>query len=261
MRRGLMLRAQNGAARAAIELASTAEDAGFDTVYVTESHLGSARGFANAFAVAAAMSGRLRRASIGVLPALGMEHPLRLVEQANMLNLLTDGRSLVVLSDSLEPRQYAAFGLPVPRNGLLEELVQDLEDAWAWSWNYQEDGPPLEFHSGPYASKMAGRIMPAACPRVAFETDSEAGVRDAAIRGRPLHLRAASLELAKGLLETYREVVTSVGHTPRVVQDCLDGLTVVVGHQFPWSIPELETMGVAEVRFDVAPEPASGILR
>jgi alkanesulfonate monooxygenase SsuD/methylene tetrahydromethanopterin reductase-like flavin-dependent oxidoreductase (luciferase family) len=258
MRRGLMLRAHKAAPGEAIELASMAENAGFHTVYVTESHLDSADGFANAFAVAAAMSGRLRSASIGVLPAIGMEHPLRVVEQANLLNVLTRGTSFVVLSDRLEPRQYAAFGLPVPRNGLLEELVQHMEDAWAW--DFHEDGPPLEFHSGAYASTMAGRIMPAARPRVAFETDSEAGVRDAARRGWAIHLRITDLEHTHTLIDSYREVLTSAGHTTHVVQDCLDRVTVVVGDQFVDSVSELETLGAAEVRFDVAPEAALRIV-
>jgi alkanesulfonate monooxygenase SsuD/methylene tetrahydromethanopterin reductase-like flavin-dependent oxidoreductase (luciferase family) len=259
MRHSLMLRARARSGPAdAIDMALAAEAARFHHVYLSESHFDAGDGFANPFAVAAAISGRLKGIWIGVVPAIGMEHPLRVVEQANMLNILTRGRSIVVLSDRLEPRQYAGFGLPVPRNGLLEDLFQHLETAW--SWEYQEDGPPLEFRSGPYAAKMAGRIMPAACPRRALETDSDLGVRDAARRGWAVHLRFANVPHTRQLIDTYRQVLTSVGHNSRVVQDCLDGLAVVVGERFDASIAELENIGAAEVRFDLAPEAAIRIV-
>jgi alkanesulfonate monooxygenase SsuD/methylene tetrahydromethanopterin reductase-like flavin-dependent oxidoreductase (luciferase family) len=260
MRHGLMLRTQRGPAEA-IDVALAAEEAGFETLYVGERHFNARDGFANAFAVAAAISGRLRRTWIGVAPALGMEHPLRLVEQANALDLLTRGKSVLVLSDRLEPDQYRAFGLPVPRNGLFEELLQRLEDASAW--DYQEDGPPLEFQSGPYAAKMAGRIMPAGSrwKRFALETDSNLGVRDAARRGWAVHLRITDLECTRQLIGTYREVLTSSGHSERTVESCLDGLAVVVSEQVAQLRGDLETLGVAEVRFDLAPEAAIGLVR
>jgi alkanesulfonate monooxygenase SsuD/methylene tetrahydromethanopterin reductase-like flavin-dependent oxidoreductase (luciferase family) len=248
MRRGLMLRGLREPAEA-VDVALAAAEAGFETLYVGERHLDATDGFANAFAVAAALSGRLRRMRIGVAPAIGMEHPLRVVEQANMLDILTRGRSLLVVSDRLEPRQYAAFGLPVPRNGLLEDLLQHLEDAW--SWEYQEDGPPLEFHSGPYAAKMAGRIMPAGRPGVALETDSERGVRDAARRGWAVQLRLTNFGQARGLIDAYRQTLTSAGHGARVVENGRDGLTVVVADRTGVSMDELESLGGAEVRFDV----------
>jgi alkanesulfonate monooxygenase SsuD/methylene tetrahydromethanopterin reductase-like flavin-dependent oxidoreductase (luciferase family) len=258
MRHGLMLRKLHAPADA-VDVALAAAEAGFETLYLGERHFDAADGFANAFAVAAAISGRLQRARIGVAPALGMEHPLRLVEQANMLDILTDGRSLVVVSDRLEPRQYAAFGLPVPRNGLLEDFLHHLEQAW--SWEYREDGRPLEFHSGPYMAKMAGRIMPTRRPRVALETDSNPGVRDAARRGWLIQLRVTSLAHARQLMDSYREALASAGHSARVVDDCLDGVTVVVGESSSVSVSELRTSGVAEARFDIPLEDAIRMVR
>ena len=245
---GLTLRARAGPAEA-VDVALAAEAAGFDRLYVGERHFDTGDGFANAFAVAAAISGRLRRASIGVAPAIGMEHPLRLVEQANMLSILTRGRSTIVLSDALEPRQYASFGMPVPRNGLFEDLLQHLEEAW--SWDFQEDGPALEFHSGAYAAKMAGRIMPAACPRLALETDSDVGVRDAARRGWAIHLRADTLERARAMIATYRAALAAAGHSTHMFEDGLNGVTVVLDDPSLASVAEVEALGAAEVRVDL----------
>lgn len=249
MRHGLMLHTRSGPAEA-VEGALAAEEAGFHSLYVGERHFNAtAAGFANAFAVAAAISGRLQRMCIGVIPAIGMEHPLRLVEQANMLGVLTHGTSRVVLSDKPEPRQYAAFGLPVPCNGQFEDLLQHVQEAW--SWDYQEDGPPLEFSSAAFTTRMAGRIMPAGCPRLALETDGDPGIRDAARWGWAVHLRVTDLARTRHLIETYRAVLTSSSHSVSTVEDCLDGLAVVVGKQFAPSRAELESLGAAEVRFDV----------
>jgi alkanesulfonate monooxygenase SsuD/methylene tetrahydromethanopterin reductase-like flavin-dependent oxidoreductase (luciferase family) len=248
MRLGITLRPSGGLTQA-IDHAVAAEEAGFQSVYVAERHFDSADGFANPFAVAAAISGRVQRAWLGVIPSIGMEHPLRLVEQANMLDLLTRGRSLLVLSDTLEPRQYMAFGLPVPRNGLYDDLVQRLDDAW--SWDYQEDGPALEFTSGAYAAKLAGRIMPAASPHRALETNVDLGAHDAARRGWPVQLRVNSVEDARRLVETYRQALASSGHTARTVEDCLNGLVVVIGERVAYNRGELEALGLAELRLDL----------
>jgi alkanesulfonate monooxygenase SsuD/methylene tetrahydromethanopterin reductase-like flavin-dependent oxidoreductase (luciferase family) len=253
VRLGLTLRPHDTLTEA-IDSAVAAKNAGFQRIYVTERHFDSTDGFANPFAVAAAISGRVRDVWIGVIPAIGMEHPLRLVEQANMLDLLTRGRSIMVLSEAFEPHQYAAFGIPVPRNGLFDDLVQRLEDAW--SWDYQEDGPALEFTSGAYAAKMAGRIMPGASPLRALETATATGVHNAARRGWSVQLRVKDLEQARELVETYREVLASSGHTPRTVEDALDHLAVVhdvaLGPLDTELLRDLEGLGVAEVRVKAA---------
>jgi hypothetical protein len=169
------------------------------------------------------------------------------------------GRSLIVLSEVLEPRQYASFGLPVPRNGLFEDLLQHMDTAW--SWDYQEDGPPLEFRSGAYAAKMAGRMMPAACPRRAIETDGEVGVRVAARRGWAIQLRITDLEHARRLIDTYRGVLTSVHHPARVVEECLDGIALVRDDSNGDLLRDLDGIGVAEVRFDLPFADALAIAR
>src|SRR5690348_14938849 len=123
MRLGLTLQSGSGNLAEAIQTAVAAEREGVDTMYVVERHFEPEHGYANAFAVAAALSGRLQRAWIGVLPALGLEHPLRVVEQGNLLDLLMRGRCLIVIADATHRPQYDAFGLPAPHNDLVEDLL------------------------------------------------------------------------------------------------------------------------------------------
>lgn len=233
--------------------AVAAERAGIETLYVAEHHFDLQAGYSNAFAVAAALGGVVRHAWIGVRPAIGLEHPLRLVEQSNMLDLLTRGRCLIVLADADDPLQYEAFGLPTPANGLLEDLIQHMDDAW--TWEYREDGPPLDFHSGAYESRMAGRIMPAACrkprPLLAREARTEAEALDAARRGWPVQVRDLRL------LHVYRSGLASADLPEPVVSECVERLTVCATVRAPLEIGPLvrqfEPYAVAELRLDPAP--------
>src|ERR1051326_7867699 len=100
MRLGLTLYASSSALHDAIAMAAAAEHAGFQTVYLTERHFDRPRGFANPFAAAAAISACVQDAWVAVRPEVGIHHPLRLVEQSNLLDVLTHGRSLIVLQDA-----------------------------------------------------------------------------------------------------------------------------------------------------------------
>lgn len=243
-----------------IETARSAERAGVRTLYLDERHFDAASGFANAFAIAAALSSHLSHAYLAVQPVVGLDHPLRVVEQANMLDLLTRGRCLVVLSDGVDARQYAAFGLSAPRNGLLEDLVERMHDGW--TWQFHEDGPPLAFESGPYSAQMAGRVMPAAFrqphPLVARETSTEEAMTDAARRGWLVALRDVDAERAARLLARYSDVLSTAGHSATVREECLRWSVVRVALAPALDVAalarRLEEAGAAEMRLDLPPE-------
>jgi alkanesulfonate monooxygenase SsuD/methylene tetrahydromethanopterin reductase-like flavin-dependent oxidoreductase (luciferase family) len=231
---------------------------------VQERHFDAATGFANAFAIAAALSSHLSDAYLAVQPAVGLDHPLRVVEQANMLDLLTRGRCLLVLSDDADAEQYAAFGLPTPRNGLLEDLVERITDGWMWQ--YREDGPPLSFQSGPYSAQMAGRVMPTAFrqphPLVARETSTDGTAADAARRGWPLLLRDVDAEDAESLFSSYRTALASAGHSRSIIDACLRRTVVrtpvTQSSDIAALAREYEIAGAAELRLDLAPDISLG---
>jgi alkanesulfonate monooxygenase SsuD/methylene tetrahydromethanopterin reductase-like flavin-dependent oxidoreductase (luciferase family) len=253
-RLGLALRTE-GSLDDALQMAAHAEAAGVHTLYIDERHFDSeaAGGFANPFAVAAAASARLERAWIAVTPAVGLEHPLRTVEQANVLDLLAHGRSMLILSDLFDERAYHWFGAPVPRNGLFADLTEHMQDAW--SWQYQADGPPLEFSSGRYSAKMAGRIMPSPCrrphPRLARATSSVEGACEAARRGWSLVARGSD---PCRLLEAYRaNVVAEVEEedAARWLIAAVDVSADALDNRLTETIDRLTACGADEVRLDL----------
>jgi alkanesulfonate monooxygenase SsuD/methylene tetrahydromethanopterin reductase-like flavin-dependent oxidoreductase (luciferase family) len=255
MRLGLTL-ATSALPGDALQAAIAAEQAGVETIYVVERHFDPDAGFANPFAVAAALSACVQHAWIAVQPAIGLEHPLRIVEQSNALDVLTRGRCLIVLADAAEALQYDAFGLPLPGNGLLEDLLLQMEHAWAWQFHDDENAPPLEFQSGPFAARMAGRIMPSAYrtprPLIARETDTEAGVREAARRGWALHLRHVAD--AEHLVPLYLEQLVLAGLSSSSVDALRDRVTVSVDTPEPSQMRRLAECGVAEVRVEASSE-------
>ncbi|MBV8086153.1 MAG: LLM class flavin-dependent oxidoreductase [Chloroflexi bacterium] len=244
-----------GSLRELVDVARAAEVAGFSTLYVGERHFDSETGFANAFAIAAALACRLTGAWIGVRPAIGLDHPLRLVEQSNALDLLTAGRCLIVLADEFDSDAVTAFGLP---RGGGEPLIDAA--ATAWDHEYQEDGPALELHAGSFAARMAGRLMPAPFrqrhPVLALETPSEAGVQAAAQRGWALQLNASNPAEVQHLAGVYRRALAAAAHPLAVTELCLDRLTAVAatrGDDVAGLIRGYEGAEVAELRLDPAP--------
>ena len=189
-----------------------------------------ASAFANPFALASAVSGEVKTAWLGVRVLGPLHHPLRLIEQTNLLDLLTRGRSLLILADAGSAEQYASFGVPEPANGQLHELVDAID--YAWNWQYEEDGPPMQLSSGRYSAQMAGRIMPAPFrtphPLVAREASTDEAVLDAARRGWAVHLRCESLDRTRELADQYRRALAAANHPAATAQVCIDRLAAAL---------------------------------
>ena len=247
-------------ARDMLELASRAEHAGFDALYFNEHHFDASLGVANPFALASAVSGAVKTAWLGVRVLGPLHHPLRLIEQTNLLDLLTRGRSLLIVADAGSAEQYASFGVPEPANGQLHDLVDAID--YAWNWQYAEDGPPMQLSSGRYSAQMAGRIMPAPFrtphPLVAREASTDEAVLDAARRGWAVHLRCESLDRTRELADQYRRALAAANHPAATAQLCIDRLAAALELRPATTQAEIEALeaaGVAEVRLD----PGSGM--
>jgi probable F420-dependent oxidoreductase len=141
--------------RAVVELAVVAEDAGFDTVMVSEHVVlgpsaGSAGRMANPreyalpgnqdpatpwpsslvlLSAIAAATTRIRLGAIAVLAPL--RHPLLLAKELGTLDLLAEGRLVVQPTVSWHRDEYAALGVPFERRGL---LLDEHLAAWEVLW-------------------------------------------------------------------------------------------------------------------------------
>ncbi len=116
-----------------IELARIAERAGFDSFWLAEHH-GAEDGYIPsllAFLSAVAASTDRLEVGTGVLLA-PLHHPLRVAEDAAVVDQISGGRLNLGMGLGWVPDEYGMFGVPMKGRGKrLEEFVDVLRRAWS----------------------------------------------------------------------------------------------------------------------------------
>ncbi len=118
--------------RDTLELFKVAEELGFDSGWVAQHHFASEHGRLPApLVLLAAIAQRTRRISLGTgIIVLPQETPLRLAEDAAVLDLLSNGRLELGLGAGFDPETFLAFGRePAQRHRDYEQHLQQLLNA------------------------------------------------------------------------------------------------------------------------------------
>jgi alkanesulfonate monooxygenase SsuD/methylene tetrahydromethanopterin reductase-like flavin-dependent oxidoreductase (luciferase family) len=113
-------------------LASAAEGAGFDSFWVCEHH-GLPDGYLPApLTLLAAVAATTSTIELGTGVLLApLHHPLRIAEDAAVVDHVSDGRLVLGLGLGYAEQEYRAFGVDPTRRGRdLDALVPMLRDAW-----------------------------------------------------------------------------------------------------------------------------------
>jgi probable F420-dependent oxidoreductase len=182
-----------------IRWAREAEDAGFDSVMISEhivlgpdaganGVMGNPRDYAlpgnqdprtpwpnslMLLSAIAAVTDRLRLAASAVIAPL--RHPLLLARELGTLDLLSEGRLIVLPNVSWSRDEYAALGVPFSRRG---KLLDEHLEIWAKLW-----GPSPVSHESEYYTFQDVYFEPKAHrpdgPRLCF---GGAGMHDAMVR-------------------------------------------------------------------------------
>ena len=110
-----------------------ADQLGFDGVWLSEHHLTGDGMLPAPLVMAAALAARTERIRIGTnILGLPVHHPLRVAEDAAVVDLLSDGRLTLGVGQGYSEREFAAFGVDRRRRGaLLEEGVRAIRTAWS----------------------------------------------------------------------------------------------------------------------------------
>jgi len=114
-------------------LAATADDAGLDSVWVSEHHFQEDAYLSGTMPALGAIAAETARVEIGTCIALApLYDPVRLAEDAATLDLLSDGRMRLGLAIGSNPREFDAFGVPrEERVDRLLDTVGVLRAAWS----------------------------------------------------------------------------------------------------------------------------------
>ena len=112
-----------------IELFVAAERLGFDSVWVAQHHFGPLVGtLPSPLPFLAAVAARTRSIRLGTaVVILPLEHPVRLAEDAAVVDLLSGGRLELGVGSGTDPAAFPAFGAdPARRRALMEDGLRAL---------------------------------------------------------------------------------------------------------------------------------------
>jgi alkanesulfonate monooxygenase SsuD/methylene tetrahydromethanopterin reductase-like flavin-dependent oxidoreductase (luciferase family) len=117
----------------ALELAEEAEAGGFDSVWVTEHHFVDDAYMSALLPVCAAIAARTSRIDIctGVLLA-PLHEPLRVAEDAAVVDLLSRGRFVLGLGQGWREEEFEGLRVPLSERGArMRELITVCREAWS----------------------------------------------------------------------------------------------------------------------------------
>jgi probable F420-dependent oxidoreductase len=131
--------------RETLELVRLAEATGFDSVWVSEHHGASDGYLPSLLPMLGAFAAATERIQLGTGVILApLHHPLRLAEDAAVVDQLSDGRLLLGLGIGWREEEFRMMGVPMRERGLrAEETIEILRRAWT--------GRRFSFHGRAYA--------------------------------------------------------------------------------------------------------------
>ncbi len=175
---------------AALDMAAWADEIGFVSLTLSEHH-GSPDGYLpSPLPMAAAVAARTQRIAIQVAAMVAAFHdPLRLAEDAAVVDLVSGGRLELVIANGYVADEFAMFGVPMAeRVARTTEAIEVLRQAWT--------GEPFE-HRG-----RTVRVTPVPArprgPKLAMGGSSDAAARRAA------RLKVSFRPSTNDVWETYR---------------------------------------------------------
>jgi alkanesulfonate monooxygenase SsuD/methylene tetrahydromethanopterin reductase-like flavin-dependent oxidoreductase (luciferase family) len=115
-----------------IDLARRAEEAGFDSVWVSEHHFFDDGYAPSVFPFVAAIARETSTIDVGTSVALApLYHPVRLAEDAATVDLLSDGRFTLGIANGYMDREFEVFDTPKEKRATyVEEAIEICRRAW-----------------------------------------------------------------------------------------------------------------------------------
>ncbi|MEV0970091.1 putative FMN-dependent luciferase-like monooxygenase [Microtetraspora glauca] len=202
--------------RLAVEQIQHAERLGFDTAWVAQHHFdGDEGGLPAPLVFLSHVAARTSRIRLGTgIITLPLEHPVRVAEDAAVLDLLSGGRLEVGVGGGGTPASFPAFGKdPARRGSIYADHLQVLVDAWS--------GKDLGGgnHLYPAAPTLADAIWEATFSVAGGERAGRAGngLMLSRTQPRPEGARHATLaEIQKPIVDAYYANLPS-GVAPRIM--------------------------------------------
>jgi alkanesulfonate monooxygenase SsuD/methylene tetrahydromethanopterin reductase-like flavin-dependent oxidoreductase (luciferase family) len=207
---------------AVVEQALEADEAGFSTVYLTEHHLDDYNSYGDSHMLGAHLAGRLKNAWLASSVTLvTLHHPLRIVQQFNLLDVLSKGRVIFGLAGGGGPFMYEGMGRdPSRRIEALDSTIDAMLQIWA-----HQPGETLEFETPYDHGKISARVMPApyrkAHPHLARGTNSAETMAKYAKLGWPVMVGRLPPERMGETTRFYRSELEAAGQSEDTIRWCM----------------------------------------
>lgn len=109
-----------------------AEELGFDSVWLPEHHFATPGLLGNPLTLAAAVSQRTKHIKIGIAAVvLPFQHPLRIAEDAALVDVLSNGRLLLGVGRGWQVPEFQVFQVPQSASrAMFLESVEIIKKAW-----------------------------------------------------------------------------------------------------------------------------------
>jgi len=115
-----------------LEQAALAEELTFDSIWVAEQHFSPERQCPSPFLIGTAIALCTHVIKIGVYTTMTFAHPIRLAEDAAVLDILSGGRLILCAGTGYRKEEFAAYGVAAAgKRSRIRESLEILRLAWA----------------------------------------------------------------------------------------------------------------------------------
>lgn len=176
--------------RVELGLAARAEDAGFDSVFVSEHHFSDYQLTSQQSMVLSWLSAQTKRLKLGTfVTVLPWHDPVRVAETFSVLDHLSGGRAILGLGRGLGQKEFVGFGVPMGESRrrfkeYSEALLQGLETGVMEYQGELYQQPRVEIRPQPLAS-FKGRTFASAVSPESMEIMARMGVGLMVIAQKP----------------------------------------------------------------------------